>query len=589
MVGGGNPETNLRYQQLLGWNQGQLPLRITFGRRGKWFTWSILQGHIRTSSVATYPAAAAPAQQAPAAITVQLDPFSTPMGLDSGEAPSLPSGLKRFWKDSKPGQTEVSPFSSSAGEPLFGTAKSYDEDSLPIGKRLNVTPGAVFAQAHEAYSAGEWEQYADCFTSMGRDEWTFGQLTGMTSLVEQLKERGLTTESLEPHLAATLVRCERFLASIDEAFPELPIKMQERTIRLKAVVSREFDDLQISRNARREARVKVIREVFGDQAREVFVLASKSFQSIKPDKTLLHNLTVLAPVDGGDNATAVTGTFGDDSSAMPSPIWFKRIKDKWLIDGLVDDIADRTLNFSMWVVTPSNLIPEAERGLSITEQLQQLDRLRAADQTPWDEIEKRTNELLAKYTAPADKGRIHWMAAHVYGQSDIRGHGADVTRHAQEALRYERDPVQRGWLYMYLGSAAGLVEKREEATRWHLKSYLELLPFNLPEIAPELPTVGKFRGERFGPTDGEVDPDQVAVEVLQAAEVRARKEAELIRDLVKSRNVTIGLLQDLYGREYQADSDATVALRKLATEVLRDEAIVLHLLQRVWPDSIPKS
>ncbi len=240
-------------------------------------------------------------------------------------------------------------------------------------------------------------------------------------------------------------------------------------------------------------------------------------------------------------------------------------------------------------INPSELTAVAAIAPSLAEELQALDRLRAADKTPWDEVEKRATELLAKYTSLADKGRIHWMAAHVYGQSDIRGHGADVTRHAQEALKYERDPVQRGWLYMYLGCAAGLIEKREEATRWHLKGYLELLAFNLPDKAPELPTVGKFRGERFGPTDGEVDPDQVAVEVLQAAEVRARKEAELVRDLVKSRNVTIGLLQDLYGREYKPESDATVTLRKLATEVLRDEAIVLHLLQRVWPDSIPKS
>ena len=226
--------------------------------------------------------------------------------------------------------------------------------------------------------------------------------------------------------------------------------------------------------------------------------------------------------------------------------------------------------------------PEAPEDLS--QSLLKLDALRAADQTPWEEVEKRATELLAKYTAPADKGRIHWQAAHVYGQSDIRGHGADVTRHALEALKYERDPVQRGWLYMYLGCAAGLVEKREEATRWHLKGYLELLPFNLPDNAPELPAVGKFRGERFRPTDGEVDPDQVAVEVLQAAEVRARKEAELVRDLVNRRNVTIGLLQDLYGRKYTEGSDATVTLRKLATEVLREEAVVGELLGRVWPE-----
>ncbi len=539
--GYGNPyfaPRNLRYPQLLGWQE--LPLQISINRRGRWYRWKV---------------------------GPQSDSFS-----DSGETPELPSGLRRFWREPGPSVPALPGIEFTSKTP----------------KQLSDSPSAVFARAHEAYSARDWEQYADCFTTMGRDEWTFDQLTGMTAVVEHLQERLLTTESLEPHLAATLVHCERFLASVDTALPGLSLKMEERTTRFKSALDKEFD-LQPPPAERRQERVKVIREVFGDQTRGIFILTSKSFRSINPDRPLLHHLKLASSVRSGNSDSDVTGTFGDENSKQQSLIRFKRINGEWKIDGLVDAIANTTLDFSMWVVASVTPNATSELSPSLTELLQQLDRLRAADKTPWDEVEKRANELLAKYTAPADKGRIHWMAAHVYGQSDIRGHGADVTRHAQEALKYERDPVQRGWLYMYLGCAAGLVEKREEATRWHLKNYLELLPFNLPDKAPELPTVGKFRGERFGPSDGEVDPDQVAVEVLQAAEVRARKEAELVRDLVKSRNVTIGLLQDLYGREYKADSDATVTLRKLATEVLRDEAIVLHLLQRVWPDAIPKS
>ncbi|WP_397568958.1 serine/threonine-protein kinase [Schlesneria sp. T3-172] len=68
-----------RYPQLLGWKASILPLRITMGRRGKWFRWSI-----------------------------ENDKFSEKFSdgtvrdqyqqLDSGEAPDLPTGLRRFWK-----------------------------------------------------------------------------------------------------------------------------------------------------------------------------------------------------------------------------------------------------------------------------------------------------------------------------------------------------------------------------------------------------------------------------------------------------------------------------------------------------------
>jgi|GEM_PF-5884184 len=200
---------------------------------------------------------------------------------------------------------------------------------------------------------------------------------------------------------------------------------------------------------------------------------------------------------------------------------------------------------------------------SLSEHLLALDKLRAADMTPWDEVEKRANELLAKFTAPADKGRIHWQAAHVYGQSDIRGHGADVIRHAKEALKYERDPVQRGWLYMYLGDAAGLDAKsKDEATRWYLKGDFELLAFKLPQKAPELPTVGKFRGLVTGEAEGPNEDNQIVFEVLQAAEVKARKEAELVRDLVSRRDIHIQQRQNLWGRDYVEGSDAEKALKK---------------------------
>ncbi len=244
---------------------------------------------------------------------------------------------------------------------------------------------------------------------------------------------------------------------------------------------------------------------------------------------------------------------------------------------------------------PADGAPQAEANL--TDALLEMDKLRAAGQTPWDEVEKRTQDLLKRFPTLADKGRIHWQAAHVYGQSDISGHAADVTRHAKEALKLERDPIQRGWLFMYLGNAAELldskpqnfVERRAEATRWYLKGYQELLPHHLPDTAPELTPVGKIGGEFRELPDGEVDPEQIAAEVRQVAQLKVRKEAELTRELVQRRDVYIGRLQDLYGRmheHYDKDAPASFRLREIATQAFHDDKqVVDEVLLRVWPKS----
>ena len=546
--------SNLRYQQLLGWKTNQLSFRISIGRQGKWFRWQI---------------AAPTLEQFAGGFRHSSSEFTT---LDSGEAPELPSGLRRFWRESDPSSP------TSGGTNVTPKTSTQPKDN----------PETAFQRAMHAYAVRDWGKYADCFTEDARNESSFEFMT-VASQIYGLTELAISSGTRQKQGTMNAhAHAKQFNDSLEKAYPDLKLNSEESQARMKTFIEK-LQQTRYSRPERQATTSQFIRETIGDHTRDFFMLGCELMHSLAPNRRPLLQLNQVWVE--GDQAGG-THTLQNTKS---SPITFKKQDGEWKISGLVDvSISDQTMasggNPASFNYAPDpNATTQEPAGPTLAEQLLALDRLRAADQTPWEEVEKRANELLAKYTAPADKGRIHWMAAHVNGQSDMRGHGADVTRHGQEALKYERDPVQRGWLYMYLGCAAGLIEKREEATRWHLKSYLELLPFNLPDMAPELPTVGKFRGERFGPTDGEVDPDQIAAEVLQAAEMRARKEAELVRDLVNRRNVTIGLLQDLYGREYKADSDATVTLRKLATEILRDEPTVTDLLQRVWPDSIPKS
>ena len=65
------------------------------------------------------------------------------------------------------------------------------------------------------------------------------------------------------------------------------------------------------------------------------------------------------------------------------------------------------------------------------------------------------------------------------------------------------------------------------------------------------------------------------------------KDAELVRDLVSRRNIHIQQLQNLWGRDYVEGSDAEKGLKKLATEVLREDATVMELIHAVWPQSDP--
>lgn len=114
MMAGIGPDTPnptwSRYPQLLGWGRSLLPLQISIGRRGKWFKWSLET--YRTQS--------------------------TPEQLDSGEAPELPSGLRRFWRD----HVEIDPIVWTAESvqlsPQFvARAKLGNEQQKKINLLLN--------------------------------------------------------------------------------------------------------------------------------------------------------------------------------------------------------------------------------------------------------------------------------------------------------------------------------------------------------------------------------------------------------------------------------------------------------------------
>jgi hypothetical protein len=225
--------------------------------------------------------------------------------------------------------------------------------------------------------------------------------------------------------------------------------------------------------------------------------------------------------------------------------------------------------------------PELQRELFA------FDAYRHGSEEQFAELERNAEGLLRRYTDRDDRARIAYEVAHVAAQSDIRRHVERVRRYAGRSLALSRDPLQRGRLYSYLGSAAEVdaAEKTFEGRRRRagealLAGYAEMLAQGLPAKAPELPAVDKVGGERFPPNSIRAAQARARHE----AQVAARREAEFIGALVQRRDTLANQLRWLYRphpKVYGRTPDGPDKLRALARKVLRDRAAVQALLAHV--------
>jgi RNA polymerase sigma-70 factor (ECF subfamily) len=224
--------------------------------------------------------------------------------------------------------------------------------------------------------------------------------------------------------------------------------------------------------------------------------------------------------------------------------------------------------------------PEEEETLQ--QALLKLDAMRNGPKVDYPAVEKRGQELLARWTQPEDQARIYFMLAHVYGQTGIDRNFSPVMKYARLALPNERDPVQRARLFMYLGCAAtidpdaglrDLPVKRRRATAAYLEGYKEVLALKLPEKVPELPQRAVDNAEEPSPRFWETWLRRYRT----AMWLKAREEAEYVRSMHFYRDILIRQIVELYQREPKDDEE----LRRLACEALDDPRAVEDLLARV--------
>ncbi|MHC4086323.1 MAG: hypothetical protein ACYSWZ_11345 [Planctomycetota bacterium] len=227
------------------------------------------------------------------------------------------------------------------------------------------------------------------------------------------------------------------------------------------------------------------------------------------------------------------------------------------------------------------LLAQVADGKTLEEELYEVDQLRAGFKTPFDEVEKRCNELLKKYTKPKEQGKIYYELTKVEGQSGFQ-RPTKAIEYAKKALELPQDPWEKVRLYIYWGDTIQvahrgvhnqeLVTARRKAVIPYLHGLKETLQYDLPEVKPDLPGVDRF--DYGGPSDTEEYRSMIRKHQEQ---VEARKKAKFQRAMIRHRAVLTSQVSTMYSRFPFASNE----IEKLANEILEDKVAVDRLMSAV--------
>jgi hypothetical protein len=218
----------------------------------------------------------------------------------------------------------------------------------------------------------------------------------------------------------------------------------------------------------------------------------------------------------------------------------------------------------------------------LQKQLRRFDlEYRHGSEEKFAELERLAEALAKRFPRKDDQARIWYEVAHVAGQSGIDKQAARVKKYAARCLAVSRDPLQRGRMYSSLASAVTLrgdafPAGRREAAEILLTGYAELLALKLPEKAPELPAVQRFRV-------GGDPAAEAQASARRAAQLAARQEAEYTGALVARRDTLVMQLRDLFKPEpnyHGRNPEGPDELRALAKKKLTERHVRV-LLEKV--------
>jgi hypothetical protein len=218
---------------------------------------------------------------------------------------------------------------------------------------------------------------------------------------------------------------------------------------------------------------------------------------------------------------------------------------------------------------------------TLEQKIFEIDQLRAGENTPFNEIDKRCNELLKEYLDPNDHGKIYFELVQVEGQSGFR-RPEKILEFINKALSCPQEPLKKTRLYIYWGDAIQvanrgvhnqeLIAARREAAMPYLLGLKETLKYNLPENKPDIISAG------FLTFDGSPDSESFRkVKRLYDEKIVAEKLARFQRDMIEHRDILNSQIAGMYSRFPWASEE----IKKLATEMLQDKTAVDRLMEQV--------
>jgi hypothetical protein len=220
---------------------------------------------------------------------------------------------------------------------------------------------------------------------------------------------------------------------------------------------------------------------------------------------------------------------------------------------------------------------------TLGQKLREVDKLRAGLSTPFDEVDKRCNELLKEYTEPNEQGLIYFELVQVEGQSGFQ-RPAKILEFINKALACPQEPLKKIRLYAYWGDALqvskrGVVNQemmaaRKEAAMPYLQGLKETLQYNLPEEKPEIPEGRFINSFPREPNNGGTVPEAIR---LMKENIEAQRNARFIGDMIDHRDVLTRQISGMYSRFPWASNE----IRELATKTLGDKAAVDRLMSYV--------
>jgi hypothetical protein len=213
------------------------------------------------------------------------------------------------------------------------------------------------------------------------------------------------------------------------------------------------------------------------------------------------------------------------------------------------------------------------------------DAMRAGMSTPFDKVDETGRKLLEKYQKPEEQGQIYFRLLQVHGDSGLQTPDR-IINYAQQALKYPLGSRYKLRVYIYWGDTLNLQktdkplpEKRKEAAAVYLKGLKLTLQYpETPPVVPNPPPV----------YEGPEGPEQAASQKAWEHYRELRNKADFIKEVNYDRATFIRQIADMYHRPPAAGATPleTDALRKLAAEILQNDAAVARLMAAIDPDAV---